>query len=167
MNIHISTISGKKIDVSCNDLETLQKGIEEQTGIVVEDQKLIFNNKRLISGMNLEEEGICEDSEIKMLVELEGGAKGKKKKKEVKKKKPPHHKKKVKLQILKYYKVEGNKVVRQKQMCKVCPPGTFLADHKDRLFCGRCKVAYTKVVEKSAKKEKPEKAGKKDKSKKK
>ena len=98
-----------------------------------------------------------------MLVELEGGAKGKKKKKEVKKKKPPHHKKKIKLQILKYYKVEGNKVVRQKQMCKVCPPGTFLADHPDRLFCGRCKVAYTKVADKGAKKEKGEKGGKKEK----
>ena len=57
----------------------------------------------------------------------------------VKKTKKKHHKKKEKLQILKYYKVEGDKVVRLKQMCKVCLPGTFIAEHADRLYCGRCK----------------------------
>ena len=163
MHIQVSTITGKKIKVNCEDVNSLQKEIETQTGIPVNDQKLIFNNKKIILEESLESQGIYENSEIHMLVELEGGAKGKKKKKEVKKKKPPHHKKKIKLQILKYYKVEGNKVVRQKQMCKVCPPGTFLADHPDRLFCGRCKVAYTKVADKGAKKEKGEKGGKKEK----
>ena len=70
---------------------------------------------------------------------------------------------------MKYYKVEGDKVVRLKQMCKVCPPGTFIAEHADRLYCGRCKVAYTKVADKAEKKGKGggEKAAKKEKGKKK
>ncbi len=93
--------------------------------------------------------------------------KEKKKKKEVKKTKKKHVHKKVKLAILKYYKVEGDKVIRLKQMCKVCPPGTFLAEHADRLYCGRCRTAYTKVVDNKGKGGKGEKGGKKEKKKKK
>jgi small subunit ribosomal protein S27Ae len=82
-----------------------------------------------------------------LVVELEGGAKGKKKKKDVKKGKKKHKKRKVKLAILKYYKVEDGKIVRLRQLCKYCPPGTFIAEHPDRLYCGRCHTAYMKVGE--------------------
>ena len=36
------------------------------------------------------------------------------------------------LRILSYYKVDGKKFARLKKMCKVCPPGTFLAEHVER-----------------------------------
>ena len=75
-------------------------------------------------------------------------AKGKKKKQQNKKVKKKHVHKKIKLRILSYYKV-GEKVARLKKMCEVCPPGTFLAEHEDRLYCGRCRSTYTKVVDKS------------------
>ena len=45
-------------------------------------------------------------------------------------------------------------------MCDVCPPGTFLADHEDRLYCGRCRTAYTKEGAKD-KKQAPKKKEKK------
>ena len=65
---------------------------------------------------------------------------------------------------MKYYKVEDDKVVRLKQMCKVCPPGTFIAEHEDRLYCGRCHTVYTKVAdEKKGKEAKGNKGGKKGK----
>ena len=76
-------------------------------------------------------------------------AKGKKKKQQNKKVKKKHVRKKEKLRILKYYKIDGEKVARLNKMCEVCPPGTFLADHADRLYCGRCRSTYTKVVDKS------------------
>ncbi len=38
----------------------------------------------------------------------------------------------------KYYKIEGDKVVRTHKACPVCGPGVFLAQHKDRQSCGRC-----------------------------
>ncbi|HLC37348.1 MAG TPA: 30S ribosomal protein S27ae [Candidatus Nanoarchaeia archaeon] len=42
------------------------------------------------------------------------------------------------------YKLEGNKVVRGKS-CPKCGVPTFLADHKDRLYCGTCHyVEYKK-----------------------
>ena len=83
-----------------------------------------------------------------LIISLEGGAKGKKKKAATKKVKKKHVHKKEKLRILKCYKVDGEKVVRLRRMCEVCPPGTFLAEHADRLYCGRCRSTYTKLVDK-------------------
>lgn len=37
-----------------------------------------------------------------------------------------------------YYKVEGDRVVRSRKHCPKCGPGVFLAEHKDRVSCGRC-----------------------------
>lgn len=41
----------------------------------------------------------------------------------------------------KFYKLETGAVVRAKKSCPRCGPGTWLAEHKGRLYCGRC--AYT------------------------
>ncbi len=90
-------------------------------------------------------------------------AKGKKKKQAQKKSKKKHVHKKVNLRILNCYKVDGEKVVRLRRMCEVCPPGTFLAEHDDRLYCGRCRSTYAKLVDKakaSAPKKKEKKAEK-------
>lgn len=40
--------------------------------------------------------------------------------------------------VYKFYKVEGGKTVNNKKPCPRCGPGTWLADHKGRLYCGRC-----------------------------
>ncbi len=45
-----------------------------------------------------------------------------------------------------YLKVEGDKIVRDRQVCPKCGPGTFLAKHKDRTSCGRC--GYTEFLKK-------------------
>ncbi|MBS3134517.1 30S ribosomal protein S27ae [Candidatus Woesearchaeota archaeon] len=50
-------------------------------------------------------------------------------KKKVKNKKPSAKWKK--------YKIDNNTVVRKKS-CPKCGLDSFLADHKDRLYCGKC-----------------------------
>ena len=50
-------------------------------------------------------------------------------KKKVKNKKPSEKWKK--------YKIQDNKVVRSRS-CPKCGPGNFLAEHKDRFYCGKC-----------------------------
>ncbi len=45
-----------------------------------------------------------------------------------------------------YYKVDGGKLVRERQQCPKCGPGTFLAKHSDRQSCGRC--GYTEFFKK-------------------
>jgi len=149
MNIQVNTITGRKEVISANCFNDLQKGIENIMGIPINEQKIICNGK-LASDSNLSES-------VQLVISLEGGAKGKKKKQTTKKAKKKHVHKKEKLRILKCYKVDGEKVVRLRRMCEVCPPGTFLAEHEDRLYCGRCRSAYTKLVDKSQKKQQPKK----------
>ena len=35
------------------------------------------------------------------------------------------------------YKIEGNKLSRART-CPKCGPGVFMAEHKDRFYCGKC-----------------------------
>jgi small subunit ribosomal protein S27Ae len=167
MYILIETITGQSTTCNEDSIEGIMNHIQSQMGIPIDEQTLLFNGKKLEMGKSLNEFSLVENSKINLIISLKGGAKGKKKKKETKKTKKKHVHKKVKLAILKYYKIEGDKVIRLKQMCKVCPPGTFLAEHADRLYCGRCRTAYTKVVDNKGKGGKGEKGGKKERGKKK
>jgi len=38
----------------------------------------------------------------------------------------------------KYYKIEGDKLVRTHRSCPKCGPSFFLANHYDRWSCGNC-----------------------------
>ena len=148
MQIRVSTITGKSIEITADSVRDLKSAILSQMGIPIEEQKLLSNGK-LLSDENL-------SSNVQLIISLEGGAKGKKKKQTNKKAKKKHVHKKEKLRILKCYKVDGEKVVRLRRMCEVCPPGTFLAEHEDRLYCGRCRTTYAKLADK-AKKDAPKK----------
>ncbi len=166
MYILIETITGQRTICNEDTIEGIMNHIQSKMGIPQDEQTLLFNGKKLELGKNLNDFSLVDNSKINLIISLKGGAKGKKKKKEVKKTKKKHVHKKVKLAILKYYKVEGDKVIRLKQMCKVCPPGTFLAEHADRLYCGRCRTAYTKVTDNKGKGGKSDKGGKKKEKKK-
>lgn len=59
------------------------------------------------------------------------------------------------------FKVEGDKISRQRRHCPKCGPGVFLAEHKNRISCGRC--GYTEFKGKAKRpgvpaEKKPEKA---------
>ncbi len=45
------------------------------------------------------------------------------------------------------YEVKGNKVIRKKKPCSRCGEGTWLAQHKNREYCGKC--GYT-VIERGS-----------------
>ena len=140
MKIQVYTITGKNIEINADSVSELKLSIESQMGIPKEEQKLLSNGK-LLSDENL-------SSPVQLIISLEGWAKGKKKKQTTKKAKKKHVHKKEKLNILKCYKADGEKVVRLRRMCEVCPPGTFLAEHEDRLYCGRCGTTYAKLEDK-------------------
>merc|ERR1712107_207215 len=72
---------------------------------------------------------------------------GKKRKKKTytKPKKIKHKSKKVKLAVLKFYKVDSNdKVQRLRKECpnEICGPGVFMAMHFNRYYCGKCHLTY-------------------------
>ena len=141
MHILVRTITGRNEEFHANSVSNLKLAIQNRMGIPIEEQKLLSNGK-LLSDENLSET-------VQLIISLEGGAKGKKKKQTTKKTKKKHVHKKEKLRILKCYKVDGEKVVRLRRMCEVCPPGTFLAEHDDRLYCGRCRTTYAKLADKA------------------
>lgn len=48
--------------------------------------------------------------------------------------------------ISRYYEIKGEKVVRTRKFCPRCGEGVFLAEHSDRLSCGKC--GYTEFKRK-------------------
>ena len=164
MHIQVKTLTGKTCSLNfekTDSIDNVYSQVERVMGVPSEEQNLIFNGKSLEFGKLLLDYNMGEEENVYLVISLDGGAKGKKKKKDVKKTKKKHKKRKVKLAILKYYRVEDGKVIRLKQMCKVCPAGTFIAEHADRLYCGRCHAGYAKIAEKKGGKADAAKGGKK------
>lgn len=75
---------------------------------------------------------------------LLGGGKKRKKKTYTKPKKIKHKHKKVKLAVLKYYKITDGKLERLRRECPAdtCGAGVFMAAHGDRVYCGKCGLTY-------------------------
>lgn len=48
-----------------------------------------------------------------------------------------------------YYKVSGESIERVKKTCPKCGIKSFLAEHKDRLTCGKCGYMEKKTKEKA------------------
>ena len=62
---------------------------------------------------------------------------GKKKKKKEKKKRPG---------VWKFFEIKGEKLERKCKTCPKCGEGFFMAQHKERLYCGKCH--YTEFLKK-------------------
>ena len=43
-----------------------------------------------------------------------------------------------KVAVYQFYKVQQDKIVRNKRDCPRCGKGVFMAEHKDRYTCGKC-----------------------------
>jgi len=52
------------------------------------------------------------------------------------------------MRVNEYYTVEGDKITRSRQFCPKCGNGVYLAEHADRMTCGKC--GYTKYKQKTS-----------------
>jgi ubiquitin-small subunit ribosomal protein S27Ae len=121
--------------------EVLQ-GVECDQATKIEElleQTLYWGGRALKSDLTVGDYGITEYSTLEALDSLLGGKKKKKKKAYTTPKKKHHKKKKVKLAALTLYRVDkAQKVTRTRRVCEKCGPGTFMAKHANRNYCGKC-----------------------------
>lgn len=122
-----------------------KSAIAQKAGYPVDAQRLLFAGSQLEDGGKLSDYGVGQASTITLVFRLLGGAKKRKKKTYTTPKKIKHKRKKVKMAVLKYYKVDGDgKIQRLRRECPApsCGAGVFMATHKDRQYCGKCGLTY-------------------------
>mmetsp|Transcript_113156 Transcript_113156/g.178009 ORF Transcript_113156/g.178009 Transcript_113156/m.178009 type:complete len:157 (-) Transcript_113156:71-541(-) len=148
MHLFIRDLAGRSLALDVTEdtnVGDLKKQIADLQGIPVDEQQLSFGGRSLSSVEGLAACGISDESTLFLSLGLPGGGKKRKKKTYTKPKKIKHKRKKVKLAVLKFYKVDSNdKVTRLRRECphELCGPGVFMAMHFNRYYCGKCHLTY-------------------------
>ncbi|XP_003742349.1 ubiquitin-40S ribosomal protein S27a isoform X2 [Galendromus occidentalis] len=145
MQLFVKTLTGTQtFNLQSSALVSdVKNAIEASGGIPSSDQLLTLSGKLLDDASTLLESGVTDDSCLYLSLRLLGGAKKRKKKNYTTPKKNKHKKKKVKLAVLKFYKVDDTgKITRLRRECNDCGAGVFMASHQNRHYCGKCSLTF-------------------------
>eukprot|EP01057_Protomagalhaensia_wolfi_P005060 Protomagalhaensia_wolfi_Nauph_80__5059@NODE_536_length_2347_cov_357_390815_g397_i0_p3_GENE_NODE_536_length_2347_cov_357_390815_g397_i0NODE_536_length_2347_cov_357_390815_g397_i0_p3_ORF_typecomplete_len185_score35_93Ribosomal_S27/PF01599_19/6_9e17ubiquitin/PF00240_23/0_00016ubiquitin/PF00240_23/7_7e03IBR/PF01485_21/0_0024zfNADHPPase/PF09297_11/3_2e03zfNADHPPase/PF09297_11/1_6e03zfNADHPPase/PF09297_11/0_32_NODE_536_length_2347_cov_357_390815_g397_i06831237 len=146
VQVHARTCLGTRVcDLEDGStIRTLKEELSAKEGVPTNVMQLVAGGLPLEDSFEL----ALLQTEVTVNYDLDGGAKGKKKKKNyTTPKHVAHKKKKVKLAILKYYRIEENSITPTRISCirPSCGKGVFLAAHADRAHCGKCGTTLRKV----------------------
>ncbi|SAM02639.1 hypothetical protein [Absidia glauca] len=156
MQIFVKSLAGNTLAFGVNSATTVDNVktmIAAREGIDSSLQCLSFAGKSLQNTQELSAYGVQDNSTLHLNAELLGGGKKRKKKTYTTPKKIKHKRKKVKMAILKFYKVdESGKITRLRRECPTatCGAGVFMAWHTDRQYCGKCHLTYVFQKEQEA-----------------
>merc|ERR1712203_1159015 len=139
--IFVRDIDGETVPHVCGPSSTVGE-LKHEMKV---EGRLLFGGEQMEDDMLLQQCGVTDESTVYVNNTLDGGAKKRKKKTYTKPEKIKHKRKKVKLAVLKFYKVDSNdKVTRLRRECphELCGPGVFMAMHFNRYYCGKCHLTY-------------------------
>jgi small subunit ribosomal protein S27Ae len=148
MQVFVKSLDGKTLAFGVTpetQVDEIKSMIQDREGIDPNLQRLSYAGKQLQDCAALSLYDVHSLSTLHLNIDLLGGGKKRKKKTYTTPKKIKHKKKKVKLAVLKYYKVDDNgKIHRLKRECptQTCGAGVFMAWHHDRQYCGKCSLTY-------------------------
>eukprot|EP00439_Symbiodinium_sp_Y106_P040709 s1486_g5.t1 len=151
MRIFVRSVEGHTSALEVDgqaEVQAVKATIASLSGVPAEEWKtwplweqiLSYGGSILDSAARLADCGVEDEATLFVSLELQGGGKKRKKKTYTKPKKIKHKRKKVKLAVLKFYKVDSNdKVTRLRRECphETCGPGVFMAMHFNRYYCGK------------------------------
>ena len=139
MQLFVRTLTGATLTVDITGEETvtaLKAKIAQETGIPSDQIRLICGMSMLEDEMTLSEANVQAESNVIMTLGLDGGKKKKKRKPHTTPKVIAHKHATIKMRLLNYFEVaKDGKVNKLKKGSTIS--GCYLADHKDRMHCGR------------------------------
>ncbi|CAO3597584.1 unnamed protein product [Absidia cylindrospora] len=156
MQLFVKSLAGNTLAFevsSATTVDNVKTMIAAREGIDSSLQCLSFAGKSLQDAQAISAYGVQDNSTLHLNAELLGGGKKRKKKTYTTPKKIKHKRKKVKMAILKFYKVdEAGKITRLRRECPTatCGAGVFMAWHTDRQYCGKCHLTYVFQKEQEA-----------------
>ena len=141
MQIFLHKLDGSQSVVQIENQTTVEQLFENES---ICGNRLVNQGSVLHSDFDLST--LSANANVYVTDGLDGGKKKKKKKVYTTKKKGKHIHKKIKMLPFTLYSVDGTfllisgkgSVTQARKTCPSCGPGTFMAQHWDRYYCGLC-----------------------------
>ena len=140
MQVFVRTITGATLTLTVEPTESvfaLKLRVAQETGIPCEEIRFICGMNQLENEQTLAEAGVEELSNVIMTLGLDGGKKKKKRKPHTTPKVIAHKHTTIKMRTLNYFEVTKDGKVNKLKKESNTHAGCYLADHKDRMHCGR------------------------------
>eukprot|EP00343_Euplotes_focardii_P005535 CAMPEP_0205808326 /NCGR_PEP_ID=MMETSP0205-20121125/12247_1 /ASSEMBLY_ACC=CAM_ASM_000278 /TAXON_ID=36767 /ORGANISM="Euplotes focardii, Strain TN1" /LENGTH=152 /DNA_ID=CAMNT_0053083827 /DNA_START=94 /DNA_END=552 /DNA_ORIENTATION=+ len=120
--------------------------ISEQEGISSGDIMLINGLSQLDDSNTFGECELNNEATLTMTLRLAGGKKKKKKNVYTKPKKIAHKHETIRMRVLSYFEVDKNGKIEKLKQESPEQAGCYLADHKDRMHCGKTGYMFYKMT---------------------